>query len=174
MNLFAKLKQRHRYREETYEYQGGRGGGMNWEIGIDIYIDWASLVAQMVKNPPATRETWAQSLVGKIPWRRERLPTPIFWPREFHGLYSSCCRKKSDTTERLPLSLYILLRIKQMANEIQHQELYSVLCGDLNRKEIQKRGDICICIADSLCCTVENNIIKQLYSNKNLKRRLQN
>ena len=59
---------------------------MNWEIGIDIYIDWASLVAQMVMNPPATRETWAQSLVGKIPWRRERLPTPIFWPREFHGL----------------------------------------------------------------------------------------
>ena len=24
--------------------------------------------------------------VGKIPWRRERLPTPVFWPREFHGL----------------------------------------------------------------------------------------
>ena len=25
--------------------------------------------------------------VGKIPWRRERLATPVFWPREFHGLY---------------------------------------------------------------------------------------
>ena len=25
--------------------------------------------------------------VGKIPWRWERLPTPVFWPREFHGLY---------------------------------------------------------------------------------------
>ena len=24
---------------------------------------------------------------GKIPWRRERLPTPVFWLREFHGLY---------------------------------------------------------------------------------------
>ena len=23
---------------------------------------------------------------GKIPWRR--LPTPVFWPGEFHGLYS--------------------------------------------------------------------------------------
>ena len=22
----------------------------------------------------------------KIPWRRDRLPTPVFWPREFHGL----------------------------------------------------------------------------------------
>ena len=42
----------------------------------------ASLVAQLVKNPPAMRETW----VGKIPWRREWLPTPVFWPGDFHGL----------------------------------------------------------------------------------------
>ena len=26
--------------------------------------------------------------IGKISWRRERLPTPVFWPGEFHGLYS--------------------------------------------------------------------------------------
>ena len=26
--------------------------------------------------------------IGKIPWRRERLPTPVFWPGEVHGLYS--------------------------------------------------------------------------------------
>ena len=26
--------------------------------------------------------------VGKIPWRKERLPTPVVWPGEFHGLYS--------------------------------------------------------------------------------------
>ena len=25
--------------------------------------------------------------VRKIPWRRERLPTPVLWPGEFHGLY---------------------------------------------------------------------------------------
>ena len=24
--------------------------------------------------------------VGKIPWRREQLPTPVFWPGEIHGL----------------------------------------------------------------------------------------
>ena len=24
---------------------------------------------------------------GKIPWRRERLPTPVFWLGEFHGSY---------------------------------------------------------------------------------------
>ena len=26
--------------------------------------------------------------VGKMPWRRERLLTPLFWPGEFHGVYS--------------------------------------------------------------------------------------
>ena len=37
---------------------------------------WTSLVAQLVKNLPTMWETW----VRKIPWRRERLPTPVFWP----------------------------------------------------------------------------------------------
>ena len=27
--------------------------------------------------------------VGKIPWRREQLPTPVFWPGEFHGYTGS-------------------------------------------------------------------------------------
>ena len=39
-----------------------------------------------------------------FPWRRERLPTPIFWPGEFHG-DSPWGRKESDATERLSLSL---------------------------------------------------------------------
>ena len=42
--------------------------------------------------------------VGKILWRRERLPAPVFWPGEFHGPYSPWGRKKSDTTKQLSLS----------------------------------------------------------------------
>ena len=42
--------------------------------------------------------------VGKIPWRRERLPTPAFWPGETHEQrslagYSPRGHKESDTTE---------------------------------------------------------------------------
>ena len=47
-----------------------------------------SLVAPLPKNLPAMRETWVQSLGCKDPLEKERLPTPVFWPREFHGLYS--------------------------------------------------------------------------------------
>ena len=43
--------------------------------------------------------------VGKIPWRKQRLPTPVFCPREFPGLYNPWSRKESHTTERLSLSL---------------------------------------------------------------------
>ena len=37
MNSFTKQKQSHRCRKQTYGYQGGSGGGINWETGIDIY-----------------------------------------------------------------------------------------------------------------------------------------
>ena len=36
---------------------------------------------------------------GKIPWTRERLPTPVFWPGEFQGLYSLWGYKEWDTTK---------------------------------------------------------------------------
>ena len=62
-------------------------------------------MAQLVKNSPAVQETWFDPSVGKIPWRRERLPTPVFWPGEFHGLYSPRSGKESDKTERLSFSL---------------------------------------------------------------------
>ena len=39
MDLFAKQKQKYQYREQIYRYQEGKGGGgMNWEIGTDIYV----------------------------------------------------------------------------------------------------------------------------------------
>ena len=37
----------------------------------------ASLTAQPVRNPPATQETPVQFL-RKIPWRRDRILTPVF------------------------------------------------------------------------------------------------
>ena len=39
--------------------------------------------------------------IGKISWRTERLPTPVFWCGEFHGLYNPWGHKELDTTEWL-------------------------------------------------------------------------
>ena len=63
----------------------------------------APLVAQLVKNPTAMWETWIWSLRWEASWRRGRLPHPVFWPGEFHGLCSLWGRKESDVTERLSL-----------------------------------------------------------------------
>ena len=66
-----------------------------------------------VCSPKAIWEIWVRSRsgkvwsrsswTGKIPWRRERLPTPVFLPGEFPGLYSPRGHKESDTTEQLSL-----------------------------------------------------------------------
>ena len=50
--------------------------------GYPPQYSWASLVAQ--GDVCNVGDSW----VGKIPWRRERLPSPVFWPGEFHGMYS--------------------------------------------------------------------------------------
>ena len=40
----------------------GLGRSPGEGIGYPLQYSWASLVAQMVKNPPAMQETWVQSL----------------------------------------------------------------------------------------------------------------
>ena len=79
-------------------------------IGYPLQYSWASLVAQLFKK--ICLQCWRPGFdpwVGKMPWRRERLPTPVFWPGEFHGLYSPWGRKESDMAERLPLALALVV-----------------------------------------------------------------
>ena len=85
--------------------RSGRSPGEG--IGYPLQYSWVSLLARVVKNLPAMSETWVWSLGLQIPWRRERLPTPVFWPGEFYGLYSPWVCKESDMTEWLSLSQWI-------------------------------------------------------------------
>ena len=89
----------------------GSGRSAGEGIGYPLQYSWASLVAQLEKNLSAMRETWVWSLGWEDPWRRERLPTPVFWPGEFHGLYSPWGHKEWDTTERLALCIALGTRI---------------------------------------------------------------
>ena len=57
----------------------GSGRSSGEGIGYTLLYSWASLVAQLV--------------------RKERLPTPVFWPGEFHGLYNPWNHKEMDTAE---------------------------------------------------------------------------
>ena len=82
----------------------GSGSSAGEGIGYPLQYSWASPVAQLVKNLLTMWERWVQ-FPGKFPWRRERLPTPVLWPGEFHELYSPWGRKEVDTTEQLLVSL---------------------------------------------------------------------
>ena len=73
-------------------------------------------MALVLKSLPASagdRRDQALSLVGKMPWRREWLPTLVFLPGELHGQrslanYSPWGRKESDTTEQMGTHTHIL------------------------------------------------------------------
>ena len=41
-------------------------------IGYPLHYSWASLVAQLVRNPPAMRETWVQSMGCEDPLEKEK------------------------------------------------------------------------------------------------------
>ena len=61
-------------RESTYSagdpsLQSGRSVGEG--IGYPLQYFWASLVAQLVKNPPAMQETWVRYLGWEDPLEKE-------------------------------------------------------------------------------------------------------
>ena len=57
------------------------------------------------KESPAIWETWVRSLGWEDPLEKKRRPTPVFWPGEFHELYSPWGHKELDTIDRISLSL---------------------------------------------------------------------
>ena len=81
------------------------------------FNDWAFLVARLQCGRPGF-DPW----VGKIPWRREGLPTPVFWPGEFHGLYSSVGHKESDMTEQVSLHFTGLGDLLKESHSLAHSE----------------------------------------------------
>ena len=52
---------------------------------VSMYKPWVSLVTQMVKNLPVMQEIQFLCLSWEDPLEKERLPTPVFLPGEFHG-----------------------------------------------------------------------------------------
>ena len=69
--------------------------------GLPLWLSWSRICLQC-------RRPGFYPFIGKIPQRREKLPTPVFWPGEFHWLYSPWSHKESDMTERLSLLFHQL------------------------------------------------------------------
>ena len=81
-----------------------------WLQKQKLEFGWVPLVAQMIRICLQCRRPGFNPWVGKISWRREWLPTPVFLPGESYGErslvgYSPWGHKELDTTEWLTLSL---------------------------------------------------------------------
>ena len=70
----------------------GSGRSTGEGLGYPPQYSWASLVAQLVKNRLQCGRPGFDPSVGKIPWRRERLPTLVFLgiPGGSAGKESTC------------------------------------------------------------------------------------
>ena len=72
----------------------GSGSSHGEGMGFPLQYSWTSLVAQMVKNPPAMQETWAQSLGWEDALEEDMvthssiLAWEIPWTEESGGLQS--------------------------------------------------------------------------------------
>ena len=81
---------------------GYRDTGESSAWGRSMTVNWGPVDAQLlIKRDPGFPDSSVgkesacnegdprfNSWVGKIRCRRKRLPTPVFWPGEFQGLYS--------------------------------------------------------------------------------------
>ena len=75
-------------------------------LGLPWWLSWERIRLQCGRP---VFDPW----VGKIPWRREKLPTPVFWPGEFHGLYSPWGCKELDMPERVTLHWLLSHKLPQ-------------------------------------------------------------
>ena len=87
-------------------------------IRYPLQYSWASLVAQLVKNLPVMWKTWVQSLGLEDLLTREWLPTPVFWPGEFHGLYSPWVAKSLHDWVTFTFTFIIMYEKYLLCNKI--------------------------------------------------------
>ena len=85
------------------------------ELVLSKHHVWASLMAQLVKNPPAMRETWVRSVGWKDPLEKGKVThsSILAWRIPWS-------RKELDTTEQVSLHFkhHIYLRISWKKNSI--------------------------------------------------------
>ena len=90
----------------------GSGRSPGEGIGYPLLYSWASLVAQLVKNPPAMWEIWVYLIweicvipgLGRSPGGGKGYPLQYYGLKNFMDYIGHRVAKSSDTIERLSLS----------------------------------------------------------------------
>ena len=83
----------------------GSGRSAGEGIGYPLLYSWSSLVSQLVKNPPAMRETWVRFLNWEDPLEKGKATHCSILAWRIHPWGS----QESETTERLSLITLIIV-----------------------------------------------------------------
>ena len=91
--------------------------GSNWKMGSFNPPEWLqdalqlNLIASVLLDPLVKWEGFPGGSIGKesacnvgdlgwkIPWRKEQLPTPVFYPGEFHGLFHGVASSQTQLSD---------------------------------------------------------------------------
>ena len=125
-------------------------GRSTWEeTDYPLQYSWASLVAQLVKNPPAMQETWVQSLGWEDPLEKGKATysSILVWRIPWTSPWG---HKESDRTERL--SLYLLSKLSKIKTYHFKLRLY---CNRFNLYKSSNQSN----------SSILDNIIKITYIN---------
>ena len=78
-----------------------------WGFRLSLSLTWSFPCGSVGKESTCNvGRPGFGSWVGKIPWRRKQLPTPVFSPGEFHGLYSPWGCKEAVTVDQFSLYFF--------------------------------------------------------------------
>ena len=64
--------------------------------------------------------------LGRFPWRREKLPIPVFWPGEFHGLVHGVTKSRTWLSN---FHFQLILRYMMDINSVTSKHLRFNHCG---------------------------------------------
>ena len=92
------------------------------QVGLPLWLSWQRICMQCGR--PGF-DLW----VGKIPWRRERLPTLVFWPGEFHGQSMGLQRVEHDWATFTFTFHQVSDFLKQKWKEVQYLGLMATSIG---------------------------------------------
>ena len=98
----------------------GLGRSPGEGIGYPLQYSWASLVAQTLKNPPATWETWVRSLCWEDPLEKKGMATHssiLAWRIQSMGLERVDQATFTFSLHRIPQHKWLLQTRKQRQGE---------------------------------------------------------
>ena len=128
--------------------------------------EWNCVTGREVDGPKDCHTEWSQSErerqishINTYMWNLEKWYRCSYLKsrkrdKDVQNKHVNTKRERAGLNWEIGTDINTLLWIKQITNK---NLLYSIANSNL-WKEIQKRGDICICKYDSLCCRAETDI----------------